>query len=104
MSDYEISNDRMYEICEEIKSKIGMSWYDKGHLKGMKDWIIDQVLDLSDTNATLDTIDNNIDCALHEIDKKIKIFVQIARQDLIKEIKGWMNDIKADLDEEEEEE
>ena len=102
MNDYEISDERMEKIYEKISMKMNSSWYDKGHIKEMKDWIIDQTLDLTDTDATLDMIDNKIDCALYEIDKKIKAFAQIARQDLIKEIKGWLDDIKAECEDEEE--
>ena len=102
MSDYEISDDRMEKIYEKISTKIDTSWYDKGHLKEMKDWIVDQTLDLTDLDASLDTIDNNIDCAVYEIDRKIKAFLVIARKDLIKEIKGWLDDIKDECEDEEE--
>lgn len=100
MNDYEISDERIEEIYKEIMET---SWYDKGHLKGMKDWIIDQTLDMTDPDASLDIIDYNIDCAVREIDRKIKAFLVIARRDFIKEIKGWLDDIKDECGDDEDE-
>ena len=95
----------MKDVCRRIACDTALSWYDESHMKDLKEWMIDEILDMSSFHSTKDQLKGYIESAKNSIIKKLEAVAEYMADDIVNEVKDVLDDmIKEGYNDEEQEE
>lgn len=86
--------EQMRPVLDKIAENMPLSWYDYSHLRQVKEWLVDETLDMCGYNDTIEQVRANVEVAYKNIRDRITELAYIMYDDIATEVKCILEEIK----------